>query len=169
MSFGRWVIDTNVPIVANGRVALDEVAGPPSLECRLAAVEFLNRMHDSGTVVVDAAGEIQAEYRKHLLPSGEPGVGDRFYQMILLSSPQQVQRVPLAKTGANFDAFPESAELAGFDLSDRKFAALALQENIPVCNAVDSDWVNFKEGLEEAGLVIRFVCGTDVASWFVST
>ncbi len=77
----RSVVDTNVPIVANGRIA------NASLDCRLAAVEFLNQLCVRGKTILDLGGEIQAEYRPRLYPRGQPGVGDQFYRMILMSAP----------------------------------------------------------------------------------
>lgn len=81
----RCVIDTNVPIVANPPWPNDNC--PPSLDCRRAAVIFLQETLKSRKVLVDLAGEIQAEYRRHLNPRGQPGVGDRFYHQVLMSAP----------------------------------------------------------------------------------
>ena len=77
----RWAIDTNIPVVANGRHDGDK---PPAPECREAAVRFLMNVHDrKERVVLNAAGAVQAEYRRNLKPGGQPGVGDRFYQAVL--------------------------------------------------------------------------------------
>ena len=77
----RWTIDTNVPVVANGR---DDRERPLALECREAAVRFLVDVLDKEErVVLDAEGNIQAEYRRRLRPIGQPGVGDRFYRTVL--------------------------------------------------------------------------------------
>ena len=55
--------------------------------CRLAAVEFLQEVLVRGCVVLDLAGEIEAEYHRYLSPRGQPGVGDRFYLEVLNSAP----------------------------------------------------------------------------------
>ena len=56
----RRVVDTNVAIVANGRKTN---AGP---KCRLAAVDALFDLIENGRIVIDAAGEMLAEYRPHI-------------------------------------------------------------------------------------------------------
>jgi len=161
----RRVVDTNVAIVANGRS--DSNA---SIECHLAAIEFLNEMATNGCVIVDLDGEIQEEYRKHLKPSGQPGVGDRFYQLILLSSPLRVQRIALPRhsTGEYVD-FPTDPALAPFDPSDRKFAAAAKKSSCPVVNATDSDWLSYESVLRSHGIRVQFLCGRNTAKWVLAT
>lgn len=58
------VVDTNVPIVANGR---SPQAGPV---CVLACIDALNdlRLHDK--IVLDNLGRILEEYRKNLSAKG---------------------------------------------------------------------------------------------------
>lgn len=163
----RAVVDTNVPIVANGKA--DGSAGNriPTPDCRLAAIEFLTSLLDGGRVLLDSAGEIQAEYRRHLSPAGQPGVGDRFYQVILQSAPQRVKRVDLPKEAdGSFSDFPNDPELATFDRSDRKFAALSRRASAPVVVATDSDWVKSKAALTRNGVKIAFLCGCDTDKWF---
>jgi hypothetical protein len=161
----RYVVDTNVPIVANGGKPQDNQ--PPSLDCRKAAVTFLLKLLRSGKVVIDLAGEIQAEYRRHLSPSGQPGVGDRFYRDILSSNPGRVQRVELPKTDlGEYADLPQALIDAGFDRSDRKFAALGRREKAPVVNATDSDWLIHRATLKDHGIRVEFVCGCDATTWF---
>lgn len=51
----RWVIDTNVPLAANG----GGKERPVSSECREAAIHFLRQILDRNDhIVVDHAGEI---------------------------------------------------------------------------------------------------------------
>jgi hypothetical protein len=66
----RCVVDTNVPIVANGCPQTEEAK--PSVECRMKAVMFLVEVSSSGTILLDLDGEIQNEYRPYLEPKGEP-------------------------------------------------------------------------------------------------
>jgi len=162
----RYVVDTNVPIVANGRQNPND-DGVPSIGCRIAAVEFLSMALQSSKILVDLAGEIQTEYRKHLNPSGQPGVGDRFYQAVLHSAPQRIERVDLPKReDGEFVDLPQPLVEVSFDRSDRKFAALANREAVPVVNATDSDWLHHREILEANGVQIKFLCGCDNSGWF---
>lgn len=160
----RWTIDTNVAVVANGRGDQDR---PVAIECRAAAVRFLERVHDEGQrVVVDDAGEIEKEYRRHLRPNGQPGVGDRFYQSVLLDR-RLCERVPLPKRcDGEYADLPQAVIDARFDRSDRVFAALARREGIPVVNAIDSDWLEARGVLNENGIHVKFLCGCDKAGWF---
>jgi hypothetical protein len=135
--------------------------------CRLAAIEFLQEALARGCVVLDLAGEIEAEYHRYLSPRGQPGVGDRFYLEVLNSAPGRIERVPLPKDEAGeYEDFPKAAELALFDTNDRKFAALACREGIPVANATDSDWLIHCAALEANGVSVHFVCGSDRRTWF---
>lgn len=155
----RRVVDTNVAIVANGRAG-------HSVLCRLAALQFLDALVRRGRVVLDLAGAIQEEYRRYLSPTGQPGVGDRFFQVILQSAPSRVERIELARNElGEFLDFPEDPRLASFDPSDRKFAAAARKAAVPVANAVDSDWLDHRSALQENGIAVEFVCGSDPATW----
>ena len=163
----RWTIDTNVPVVANGRHDDDKPLAP---ECRKAAVLFLMKVlnNKKQRVVLDAEGEVQAEYRKKLNPSGQPGVGDRFYQAVLLDwTLYQRVRLPKRPDGEYAD-LPQAVIDAGFDPDDRKFAALAKRERIPVVNAVDDDWLCARDMLAKNDIHVRFVCGCDAAHWFAA-
>jgi hypothetical protein len=56
--------------------------------------------------------------------------------------------------------FPEDESLSKFDLSDRKFVAVALvhPEHPPILNASDSDWSHFKTALAAYGVQVEFLC-----------
>lgn len=158
----RRVVDTNVPIVANGR---DTNA---SVDCRLAAVKFLSRLCLRGITVLDLGGEIQEEYRRNLNPRGQPGVGDRFYQIILHSAPSHVERVdlPIDPLTGEYNDFPRAPALANFDTSDRKFAAAARRCGVPIANATDTGWLDHYPALKANGIMVELVCGCDAAKWF---
>ncbi|BBZ43657.1 hypothetical protein [Mycobacterium parmense] len=161
----RVVVDTNVPIVANGRS--DPSEGSASPECRLAAVEFLEATLSSRIVLLDSDNEIKDEYHRYLNPRGEPGIGDRFYLQMLNSLPTRVERIDLPRDGdGQYEDFPDDTELWTFDRSDRKFAALARRTSSPVANATDSDWLNHREQLARNGIVVHFVCGCDRNTWY---
>jgi hypothetical protein len=158
----RRVVDSNVAVVANGR---DTNATPT---CRLNAATALKTLLDSGQIIVDDAGEMMAEYQRHCNPKGQPGVGDRFFREILMNYEGKVQRITLTKNqNGEFVDFPNDPALAGFDPSDKKFAAAGRQTNSPILNATDSDWLIFRAALAANGIEVEFVCGTNRANWFV--
>lgn len=157
----NWVVDTNVPIVANGRNS------NASASCQLASIQVLHDiLGNSDRIVIDFEGEVLSEYRKHLSPSGQPGVGDRFLQLVFASSPGKVLRLSSPRdAGGELAHFPLNPALANFDPSDRKFAALAIIGNCPILNSTDSDWLQFKDALAASAIVVMFVCGEDQSTW----
>lgn len=162
----RCVVDTNVAIVANGRPDPEDPR-PPTIQCRIAAVSFLSNLVNNGIVLLDLDGAIQAEYRRHLNLRGAPGVGDRFYQEVLHSSPKLVERVELTKRlDGEYADLPNVLIEAQFDPSDRKFAALASRSGVPVYNATDSDWIEHAEALVNAGIQVENLCGCNPLHWF---
>jgi hypothetical protein len=161
------VVDTNVPIVANGHPNTSSGSKVVSVDCRIAAVKFLQTIVGNGTVLLDIDGEIQAEYRRHLNPDGQPGVGDRFFLTIINSAPHLVERLDLPKRlDGEYIHIPQDLIDARFDPSDRKFAALAAKERVPVMNTTDSDWLQHRELLNAVGINVKFLCGCDPACWF---
>ena len=71
-----FVVDVNVPIVANGRETHAD------LDCQNASVNALLEIVESGMLVLDDQMQILEEYRGYLSPSGQPGVGDAFMQWV---------------------------------------------------------------------------------------
>ena len=164
----RFVVDTNVPIVANGRLD-PKRSKQPSIDARLRAIGFLERVLAKGRVLLDTEGDVQAEYHKHLSPRGQPGVGDLFYLTVLQSAPRRIERFSLPKRpDGEYADLPQAVIDAGFDPSDRKFAALAHQQSTPVANATDSDWLHHRALLRRYGVTVHFVCGTDDAKWWAT-
>jgi hypothetical protein len=157
----RRVVDTNVAIVANGS---NTNASPL---CQLAALEGLRAILQDGRIIVDAAGDMLAEYRRLLSPSGQPGVGDRFLYEVLVNYGEKVERIELQKhPDGSFVDFPDDERLATFDQDDRKFAAASRKCKVPVMNATDTDWLNHREVLAENGIEIEFLCGVERGVWF---
>ncbi len=70
------VVDTNVPIVANGR------APQAGLTCVLACIDALDDLRLHHTIVLDNLGLILDEYRNNLSARGQPGVGDAFFKWV---------------------------------------------------------------------------------------
>ena len=156
----KYVIDTNVPIVANGD------GGNVTIDCRLASIELLQLAIANGKILIDSGGVIQREYHRNLDPKGQPGVGDRFYLEILNSNPKRVLRVelPLRDDGEYVD-LPQPIIDANFDPSDRVFAALARKMRAKVYNAVDTDWLERRDVIEANGIKIEFICGCIQTNW----
>jgi hypothetical protein len=152
------VIDTNVPIVANGH---HEEA---SLRCIEACIDALMQAR-SGPVLVDDGYLIFEEYRRHLLQAGQPGLGDAFFRWLWdnQANPaccRQITIVPDQLGYRVFEEFPDDPELAGFDRSDRKFVAVALasEESPPILNASDTDWWEARDALARHGVYPLFLC-----------
>ena len=59
-----------------------------------------------------------------------------------------------------FEEFPGAPSLAGFDMDDRKFVAVALASGTgpEILNASDTDWWDFREPLERHGVRVNFLC-----------
>ncbi len=153
------VVDTNVAVVASER------AEQATLKCVLACVEALVRIQSSGRVAFDKGYRIIEEYRQQLSPSGQPGVGDAFLKWVLQNqaNPEHCEVVEIhLRPGSTeeFEEFPTDPALAKFDKSDRKFVAVARASpsKPPILNAVDSDWWDFRDELENHGVTIEFLC-----------
>ncbi len=178
------IVDTNVPITANGR------AEQASLACQLACITTLRTIQAERRISVDLSGLILQEYRRHLSPNGQPGVGDSFFKWLWnnqanpqvcvppsrgfgcsarrgmfwnnQANPQvcvPVQITPIAD-GRDFAEFPDDPALAQFDRSDRKFVAVARAHpaHPSIFNAVDTDWLNYQEALATHGVRVEHVC-----------
>lgn len=152
------VVDTNVPIVANGDHQQASAA------CQLSCVRFLRKIRKSGVVHIDDKGVILAEYRRYLAFKGDPGVGDAFYKHLNdnFGNAHFVRVVPITPTQDEwgFVEFPQDERLKTFDLSDRVFVAVALASGSDprIANAVDSDWENHSAVLAENGVEVIQLC-----------
>lgn len=154
-----YVVDTNVAIVANCKS--DHVSN----ECEGRCIERLSHIQANGIVVVDQTGLILEEYRRHLNPKGQPGVGDAFYKHVFqnLANPDRCDWVivtPLNGSRTRFAEFPNDPDLNGFDFDDRKFVAVAVASvHDPVIqNATDSDWLDHEIALKRHGINVEFLC-----------
>jgi len=154
-----FVVDTNVPVVANGR---SEHADP---DCVIACINALGAVIANGIIVLDDAMQILHEYMSNLSLSGQPGAGDAFMKWVWsvqadVDRCEQVLLTSCSPDSDNFHEFPDDADLADFDRSDRKFVAVALasRQKPVVLNAVDSDWAQSHVALERHGVTIDFLC-----------
>lgn len=156
------IVDTNVPVVANGR------AEQVSIVCVLACAQQLQQITQQGKLILDNQWHILREYMRHLSPSGQPGVGDAFLKWVFnnIANPARIETVsitpanPADPDGIEFQEFPNDPALASFDPSDRKFVAVCVAhpQHPPIANATDRDWWDFRVALSNHGIQVRFLC-----------
>lgn len=143
------IVDTNVAFIANKVEPSDEM-----LECCEACVERLKVIMVSGRIALDDDGHIWDEYKRYMLWHGQLGVGHEFFKWVHDNqwNEERCDRVLMAP-------FPGQPELAGFDLSDRKFVQVSLghPDRPPILVAEDRGWRRHAGSL--AGHVhIEFLC-----------
>lgn len=157
----RVIIDTNVAVVANQRPT------HASPQCVLACLSLVNNITRqlSLILVIDTQHSIIGEYQQNLRPSGQPGVGDAFLKWVLTNqfNSQRCERVSIQHDTAEnrYSPFPDDdPDMANFDLSDRKFVAVALAhpEHPPIYNATDTDWFHHRTQLAKHGVRVEFLC-----------
>lgn len=156
----RRVVDTNVAITANR--ATEPELPPELIDCVSACVEAIISITSGGGLVLDAGDEIFNEYRRNLSLSGQPGQGDIFMKWVhdnRHSLPIE-NLVPITPIGESYKEFPNHQELKDFDLSDRKFIAVANAHPArpSILEATDSKWWGWKDALENAGIRVDFLC-----------
>jgi hypothetical protein len=156
------VVDTNVPVVANlGHAA----ASPACIEkCVQAVVEITDGRR---RLALDDSWLIIKEYQHNLPLTGQLGVGGAFLKWVLTNhaNPERCDKVaikPIEDRG--FEEFPDHPGLAAFDRADRKFVAVAAAHpgRPPIQQAVDSKWWGYRDALQEAGVVVDFLCPEEV-------
>ena len=154
-----YVIDTNVPIVANGRA--DHV----SPTCVLNCIRKLKNLRNNGIVVLDTGMLILREYMDNLSMSGQPGAGDFFMKWVwqnqgVAQRCEQVTITPLSGDTGSFREFPADPRLTSFHRKDRKFVAVARarQNDAEVLNATDSGWWVHRQALRANGVKVTFLC-----------
>ena len=147
------VVDTNVAVVANGRVTNADKS------CQLACVERLECVTEREVIAIDNGGEILEEYARQLSYSGHPGVGDKFFKYLLDYQYQshRIQRVSVTPSDDDERGF-EELPANQFDRSDRKFLAVALVANAIVLNATDSDWEEDATLMNTLGVRVDQIC-----------
>ncbi len=152
-------MDTNVPVVANGK------CDHADAECVIACIDALAAIRAKGRIVLDDAMLILSEYMQHLNLSGQPGAGDLFLKWVweIQADTTRCARVSLTQCNSHpcgFAEAPDDAELITLDRSDTKFLAAAKANggSTEVLNAVDSDWAEHHAALARNGIRIRFLC-----------
>jgi hypothetical protein len=157
------VVDTNVLLVAS------EMAEQADKLCVRTCIEELeNIQFGDGLLVLDSLGLIVDEYSNKLTPNGDR-MGDRFLRWLLANQFDPVSCnlsliTPIFDHDGvsiiSFDEFPKDPLLANFDISDRKFVAVAIAHpaQAEVLNAADSDWQAAESALNNYSVSVRFLC-----------
>lgn len=160
----RGVVDTNVPVTANGAHA------GASADCVAACGRALQQVMDGGHLFVDSAGAIIVEYRNNLAAFRDMRPGNAFLKWFLTNewNPARVTRVVVTPKDGHpqeFVELPAPPEGVWYDPSDRVFLAVsaAHPEHPPVLQALDSKWWGWREALQAAGVPIHFVCPEEIA------
>lgn len=159
----RVVVDTNVPVVANGK---SEQASP---KCVKNCAVRLRKLTQKDKLVLDDSWLIIKEYMANLRSSGQPGSGDAFLKWVLsnYSNPklcELVQITPKNSAEMDFEEFPSDSALENFHSTDKKFVAVALAhpDKPPILQAVDTEWWKMREALGLTGITIDFLCENDI-------
>lgn len=150
----KFVIDTNVAIVANGRCTPQA-----DIRCQLHCVERIISAIKQETIAIDSSGLILDEYKKRLNFSGAPGVGDKFFKHVfdnqyLNKGVQRFRITPINDESRSFSELPTNC----FDRSDRKFLAVAVASNAVVLNATDSGWAQHSKLMVKVGVSVEELC-----------
>ncbi len=158
------IVDTNVAVVANGE------SGQASGECEETCI---NRLEEITTgevkLALDDQRRIIEEYRGNLSPHGQPGAGDAFLKWVEMNWTNSkwcslVSITPVNGLENEFHEFPNDSALVAFDPDDRKFIAVAIAhpEKPPILQAVDSQWLSFRDALRRNRVMVEFLCEADI-------
>ena len=155
------VVDTNVAKVANGE---SPQASPNCVNICINRFERI--MCGEMKLVLDENRIILDEYSRNLYPKHDD-VGDRFLRWILRNMHAQCELVsitPIENSETEFKEFPDDPALQKFDPDDRKFVAVARKhpEKPPILQAVDSQWLDFREALTRYEVTVEFICEDDI-------
>lgn len=162
----KVIVDTNVPLVANGK------ADQASEDCVETCIDRLMQITEGDVkLVLDDDRRIMGEYRNKLDPGGFPGVGDAFLKWVEINWTNSqrcdlVSITPIDDSETDFQEFPTDPTLTDFDPDDRKFIAVALahSEKPPILQAVDSAWWTYRDALRQNGVTVDFICEDDIRS-----
>jgi hypothetical protein len=157
-------VDTNVLVVANRQNT------SVTQDCLLAAREAVATIALNGTICIDSDGAVIMEYSRQIDAEARPQDISARVLIWLRQNRYSDQRIKMIDVGLNSDGeysdCPKSLIAAGFDVSDRKFVAIARRANARVVNATDSDWIEHSELLRSEGIRVDNLCGCDEAMWF---
>lgn len=156
------VLETNVLMVASG------LAEQADTKCEEQCVQAIEQIRQGKrTLTLDTSTLILTEYQENLRTAPN-SLGYLFLRKWLDAHWHEVVRVDIQPVDAKAGEFGVlqnyHCQLAGFDLSDRKFVATAiaaqaeLKTPVPILNATDSDWCLHLNALHAIGVVVEFLC-----------
>lgn len=154
----EYIIDTNVPLVAQG------TAAQMSANCEKNSADFLEKLFQGQfNLVIDSDYHLIGEYEKQLPKGSQAQYGNRFLKWIYTNqaNPLKIKTVQINQIDEyNFEEVPQSLIDIGFDNSDRKFVAVAIanKNQAPIAQAADSKWINWEETLNSEGISVNFLC-----------
>lgn len=159
----KFIIDTNVPLTANNAIRCPEDS-QDWLDCAMQCIVLLESIVKTKKgLVLDSNGEIFDEYSHKLSYKGQPGLGDKFFKWLhdnRYSFPEE-DLVSITIDGNTYVEFPDHPDLANFDISDRKFIAVAYahphQVKPTIFEATDSKWWGWRNALEAVGIHVHFL------------
>lgn len=154
----KIILDTNIPIVANSSVSTNDYP----LNCVLECIETIEHIIKKGGLVIDSTNEIFDEYKRHLKLKGQPGVGDKFMKWLHDNqyTISKVEQIKITKIENSYEEFPYHKDLESFDISDKKFVAVAhAHPHKPtILQGTDSKWLQWKDALKQLGITVDFIC-----------
>jgi hypothetical protein len=158
-SMARFVVDTNVPLIAN------DAHGGASALCRSECRTVLEEINQGrARLCIDSGWLILKEYQ-HKLRANQPGIGSKFLKWALtnLTNSQRVERVkltPRAGDPTDFEEVPPPLPGVSYDPPDRKFLAVAAAhpDRPPILQGGDSKWWAWVDSLKAGGVDVRFLC-----------
>lgn len=157
----KIIVDTNVPINANLANTPKEIPAD-MLNCVLSCIIAIECVIKQGGLVIDSGDEIYNEYLQNLCLSGQKGIGNAFMKWVHDNRWRlpDSDRVTISKNGDSYKEFPDHEGLVNFDISDRKFVAVANAhpKKPPILQSTDCKWWGWKNALEDVGITVCFLC-----------
>ena len=166
----KYIVDTNVPLKASNI----HVADPLDAKCALSCLLFIQTlMESSDMLVIDADGEIYREYANNFMTYGQDSVASQFLKWVQRHltlregshiEPHKIHRMSYGV----YIEFPDSLQLKGFDVADKKFIALSNShpEHPIIVEGSDSLWWKYRTALNDLGIHIEFLCEEYVKTKF---
>ena len=164
------IIDTNVLVVANDMS--EHVSKSDVGCCSKFLIDVYENKNENIIVYLDSLQQILEEYGNYCNHSGEPGIGDVFFRWLHNNQANPdvccVQEINITNgEHSNYKEFPTIGCLNNFDLSDRKFVAVACSadKSPTIVNCSDSDWYDYRNCFSEIGIKLDFLCPDEKSNW----